>query len=70
MNLAILKPEVQEFISKNLKIEITKIILKGSPYEDIESKVLANQILAKKNQKKNYLLGSRVKTYTIQIKFL
>lgn len=52
MNLAILKPEVQEFISKNLKIEITKIILKGSPFEDIESKELANQILAKKKSEK------------------
>ena len=65
MNLAILKPEVQEFISKNLKIEITKIILKGSPFEDIESKELANQILAKKNQKKNYLLGFHKKTSII-----
>jgi len=52
LNLAILKPEVQEFISKNLKIEITKIILKGSPFEDIESKELANQILAKKKSEK------------------
>lgn len=52
MNLAILKPKVQEFISKNLKIEITKIILKGSPFEDIENKELANQILAKKKSEK------------------
>ena len=52
MNLAILKPELQEFISKNLKIEITKIILKGSPFKDIESKELANQILAKKKSEK------------------
>ncbi|WP_299672535.1 class I SAM-dependent methyltransferase [uncultured Polaribacter sp.] len=47
MNLAILKPEVQQFIHQHLKTDITKLILKGSPFEAISVQALANQIIAK-----------------------
>ena len=47
MNLAILHPEVQKFISDNLNTEITKLILKGSPFTGITIQELANQIVAK-----------------------
>lgn len=52
MNLAILKPEVQQFISENLKTEITRLILKGSPFSDIAIQELANQIVAKQKSEK------------------
>lgn len=48
MNLAILQPEVQQFIADNLKSDITKLILKGSPFIEISAQELANQIVAKK----------------------
>ncbi|WP_343330311.1 class I SAM-dependent methyltransferase [Polaribacter staleyi] len=47
MNLAILRPEVQQFITDHLKSDITKLILKGSPFDDITVQELANQIVAK-----------------------
>ncbi|WP_299061664.1 class I SAM-dependent methyltransferase [uncultured Polaribacter sp.] len=47
MNLAILRTEVQQFILDNLKADITKLILKGSPFKDITIQELANQIIAK-----------------------
>ena len=52
MNLAILKPEVQQFIVDNLHTEITKLILKGSSFKDISAQELANQIIAKQKSKK------------------
>ncbi|AUC84903.1 SAM-dependent methyltransferase [Polaribacter sp. ALD11] len=47
MNLDILRPEVQQFISDNLKSDITKLIFKGSPFNGISVQELANQIVAK-----------------------
>ncbi|RCS28059.1 class I SAM-dependent methyltransferase [Polaribacter sp. WD7] len=47
MNSKILHPEVQQFITDNLKSEITKLILKGSPFSEISIQELANQITAK-----------------------
>ena len=52
MNLAILKPEIQKYISDNLNQEITKIILKGSTFKDVSIQELANQIIAKKKSEK------------------
>ncbi|MDB2571592.1 class I SAM-dependent methyltransferase [Polaribacter sp.] len=52
MNLAILHSEVQEYISANLKTEITKLILKGSPFEKVSVQELANQIIAKQKSEK------------------
>ena len=65
MNLAILHPDVQDFISDNLTTEITKLILKGSPFAAISIQELANQIVAKQKSKKNYPLGLQHKTSTI-----
>lgn len=47
MNKAILHPEIQQFITDNLKSNITKLILKGSPFDGISVQELANQIVAK-----------------------
>ncbi|MCG1036423.1 class I SAM-dependent methyltransferase [Polaribacter sargassicola] len=47
MNLNILQPKIQQFIVDNLKSNITKLILKGSPFNEITIQELANQIVAK-----------------------
>lgn len=47
MNLAILEQKTQQFITDNLKSDITKLILKGSPFNAISVQELANQIVAK-----------------------
>ncbi len=47
MNLAILQIEVQQYITDHLKTDITKLILKGSPFDGISAQELANQIIAK-----------------------
>ena len=47
MNLEILKPEVQEFILNNLKSDITKLILKGSPFKNVTIQEIAAQIVSK-----------------------
>ncbi|KOY50474.1 class I SAM-dependent methyltransferase [Polaribacter dokdonensis] len=52
MNLNILKDKVQQYINDKLKSEITKLILKGSPFDDISSQELANQIVAKQKSEK------------------
>lgn len=53
MNKEILNKEVQEFITVNLKSDITKLILKGSPFTNISIQEIAKQISAKvKSEKK------------------
>ena len=47
MNASILQPKVQQYIQEHLKSEITKLILKGSPFQEISVQELANQIIAK-----------------------
>lgn len=47
MNNTVLHKDVQEFILKNLKANITALVLKGSPFENITIQELANQIIAK-----------------------
>lgn len=47
MNKEILNIEVQNFINKNLKTDITKLILKGSPFQKISIQKLSNQIVSK-----------------------
>ena len=47
MNFDILHEDVQQFITDNLQSEITKLILKGSPFATVSIQELANQILAK-----------------------
>ena len=51
MNKAILHKDVQDFISENLNHDITKLILKGSPFKTITIQELAEQIVAKKKCK-------------------
>lgn len=52
MNLNILHKKVQQFIVDNLKTNITKLILKGSPFPEISVQELANQIVAKQKSEK------------------
>lgn len=47
MNNNILTKKIQEFINSNLKSDLTKLILKGSPFENISIQEIAEQILAK-----------------------
>lgn len=48
MNKNIISKEIQDFINDNLKSDINKLILKGSPFEDITIQELAQQIEGKK----------------------
>lgn len=52
MNQKILNKEVQNFINSNLKSDMTKLILKGSPYEDVSIQEIAGQIVAKNSCEK------------------
>ena len=52
MNQEILNKEVQNFINDNLKSDVTKLILKGSPFESVSIQEIAAQILAKNSCKK------------------
>ena len=47
MNINILNKEVQDFINHNLKSDITKLILKGSPFNDVSIQEIAEQIVSK-----------------------
>lgn len=51
MNVAVLNFEVQEFIGKNLQSDISKLILKGSPFSDISIQEIAQQIIGKQKAK-------------------
>ena len=63
MNTAILNTNVQQFITENLKTDITKLILKGSPFSDVSIQELASQIVAK--QKAEHKLASWFRTQQI-----
>ena len=52
MNNNILNTEVQQFINDHLKSDVTKLILKGSPFESVSIPEIAEQILAKKSCEK------------------
>ena len=47
MNEAVLHKEVQQFINDHLKSDLSKLILKGSPFKDVKIQELAVQIQAK-----------------------
>lgn len=51
MNQHILHKEVQDFITTNLNSDITKLILKGSPFNNISIQELSNQIISKQKSK-------------------
>jgi hypothetical protein len=53
LNNSILNTEIQEFINDHLKSNITKLILKGSPFKEVSIQEIAEQIVSKnKCQKK------------------
>ncbi|RXP52296.1 class I SAM-dependent methyltransferase [Lutibacter sp. HS1-25] len=47
MNTQILNTNVQDFINSNLKSDITKLILKGSPFKTVTIQEIAEQIVSK-----------------------
>ena len=51
MNTNILDKNIQEFIDNNLNSDITKLILKGSPFENVSIQELSNQIISKQKSK-------------------
>ena len=52
MNLTILHENIQQFIANNLKTDLTKLILKGSPFDTVSIQELAVQIASKKKSEK------------------
>lgn len=52
MNINILNKEVQQFINGNLKSDVTKLILKGSPFPTVSIQEIAEQLIAKNKCKK------------------
>ena len=48
MNKAILNIEIQDFINSNLKSDITKLLLKGTAFEAVDTKAVIEQIEAKR----------------------
>jgi hypothetical protein len=52
LNKALLNKEVQEFLEKNFKKDISEIILKGSPFSEVSSQELAVQLTGKKKAEK------------------
>lgn len=52
MNTAILDQKVQDFIQKNLNTDLAKLVFKKSPFSDISTKELAEQIASKKAAEK------------------
>jgi precorrin-6B methylase 2 len=52
INPKILAPEVQDFITKNLKTDLQKLILKGLPFDGITIQEIAIQIVGKNKSEK------------------
>lgn len=52
MNPSILLPEVQQFIQDNLNTDLTRLVLSKSPFPNVNTKELAEQIFAKKTAEK------------------
>jgi 16S rRNA G966 N2-methylase RsmD len=63
LNTAILHTNIQQFITDNLKADITKLILKGSPFDAVSIQELATQIVSK--QKAEHKLTSWFQTKNI-----
>jgi hypothetical protein len=47
LNLKILETEVQNFVQEHLNHNLAELSLKGSPFEDIKTAELMNQIQGK-----------------------
>ena len=52
MNPALLFPDVQEFINQNLRNDISKILFRKSPFNDVSPQELAGQIESKSKSEK------------------
>ncbi len=52
MNKSILNTEIQEFISEHLNVDVASILLKGTSFQNLETKDLIEQIEAKKRSQK------------------
>ncbi len=52
MNKNILRKEVQDYINSHLNADVSKIVLSKSPFPEVSSAELANQIAAKKKAEK------------------
>ena len=52
MNSHLLNADIQKFICNHLKSDLTKIILKGSPFKEVSIQELAHQVVAKQKAKK------------------
>jgi len=52
LNPAILHKEVQDFIHEHLQSDISKVLFKGSPFQQVNIRELVEQIEAKKRSKK------------------
>jgi hypothetical protein len=52
LNPHILNTEIQQFISDNIKSNLTRLILKGSPFKEVSVQELANQIVTKQKSEK------------------
>lgn len=52
MNKDLLNIDIQEFINKNLNSDISNLLLKGIPFNDVDSKLIIEQIEAKKRCQK------------------
>ena len=52
MNRALLHKNIQDFIQENYKEDISKIVLKGSPFEDVSVQELAVQLHGKRKAEK------------------
>lgn len=61
MNKAILNPEVQRFIQVNLQEDLTKLILKGSPFKEVTVQEIATQISGLKRAEKKLPLWFKTK---------
>lgn len=61
MNDFILHKDVQEFILKNLHSDLSKVILKGSPFVTVSIQEIANQIVGKQKAKEKLPTWFRTK---------
>lgn len=61
MNTKLLNKEFQDFINTNLKSDITKLILKGSPFKNCSMQEIAEQIIAKNKCEKKLPTWFRTK---------
>ncbi|WP_372919380.1 class I SAM-dependent methyltransferase [Salegentibacter sp.] len=61
MNKALLKSEIQEYIRKNLKSDLTGLVLKGSPFPEVSSAEIAVQIAGLKTAKNKFPIWFKTK---------